>query len=107
MYSVSAQNTQRFECSGRGEISSIFTLRATFTYSGIQNYLCTSRKCEYVPELSALSEGGGVISLEGDREWRPTMEERGDNDCMETLHCCYGDLQSNNIERDKSANILY
>ena len=33
-----------------------------------------------VPELSALSEGGGVISLEGDREWRPTMEERGEGE---------------------------
>ena len=33
-----------------------------------------------VPELSALSEGGGVISLEGDREWRPTREERGEGE---------------------------
>ena len=67
---------------------------------------------DVVPELSALSEGGGVISLEGDREWRPTREERGGargagkeggggggggglgiNDCVETLHSCYGNLQ--------------
>ncbi|MCG8624456.1 MAG: hypothetical protein MJE68_20990 [Proteobacteria bacterium] len=30
--------------------------------------------------MSALSEGGGVISLEGDREWRPTIEERGEGE---------------------------
>lgn len=33
-----------------------------------------------VPELSAPSEGGGVTSLEGDLEWRPTMEERGEGE---------------------------
>ena len=37
-------------------------------------------KSKCVPELSVLSEGGGVISLEGEREWRPTMEERGEGE---------------------------
>lgn len=57
----------------RGEISSIFI--PTFSNTKI----CTHSN--FVPELSALSEeGGGVISLEGDREWRPTMEERGEGE---------------------------